>query len=301
MGSMSTPLPHSATQVPDGTKPESRGKRFARGGAQAQLLAARYCRPYADVWRRHLAWQTVGRVMDGSGGGRGWSALRSQVSSKRRALPLAGRGRPAPQGPCPADLLSAVGAWGRALIPAGATVVLLDDGECAGTARQATRQVAGWSYVGRTAMRTTAAWAGTPLRRDTLGAWLTPGRLLERKHGHGTREVEGPMMVRCGGAKGEQEPLYVVRQMAPAEAACRWYEKRFRRATLCADQKSRGCHIPKAPMAEAQRLARLCMVAGCAYIWGMYCGSVCAKEQWWPIVHRRQRCDLSLFQLGIRL
>ena len=30
VGSKSTPLPHIATHVPDGTKPESRVKRFAR-------------------------------------------------------------------------------------------------------------------------------------------------------------------------------------------------------------------------------------------------------------------------------
>jgi hypothetical protein len=36
------------------------------------------------------------------------------------------------------------------------------------------------------------------------------------------------------------------------------------------------------------------------YIWIVYLGSVCEKDQWRPIIHRRKRCDLSLFQLGIR-
>jgi hypothetical protein len=30
-------------------------------------------------------------------------------------------------------------------------------------------------------------------------------------------------------------------------------------------------------------------------------GGECEKDQWSPIVHRKKRCDLSLFQLGIRL
>jgi hypothetical protein len=33
----------------------------------------------------------------------------------------------------------------------------------------------------------------------------------------------------------------------------------------------------------------------------VYVGSVGEKEQWRHIIHRRQRCDLSLFQLGLRL
>jgi hypothetical protein len=35
-------------------------------------------------------------------------------------------------------------------------------------------------------------------------------------------------------------------------------------------------------------------------IWVVYLGSVCEKEQWRHIIHRRTRCDLSLFQLGLR-
>jgi hypothetical protein len=33
----------------------------------------------------------------------------------------------------------------------------------------------------------------------------------------------------------------------------------------------------------------------------VYLGSICEKEQWTPIIHRRKRCDLSLFQWGLRL
>ncbi len=90
----------------------------------------------------------------------------------------------------------------REMIPEGATVVLLGDGAFDGTALQATLHAAGWSYACRTAMRTTATWDGTPFRRDTLGACLKPGRLIERKHVHGTREAYGPIMVRCCWAKG---------------------------------------------------------------------------------------------------
>jgi hypothetical protein len=88
--------------------------------------------------------------------------------------------------------------------------------------------------------------------------------------------------------------------MATAEAACRLSEKRFRIETFFADQKSRGFHIHTSHMSEVQRLSRLLIAACLAYIWVVYLGSVCEKEQWRPIIHRRTRGDLSLFQLGLR-
>ena len=89
--------------------------------------------------------------------------------------------------------------------------------------------------------------------------------------------------------------------MATAEEACRWYEKRFRIETFFSDQKSRGFHIHKSHISDVQRLSRLLIAACLAYIWVVYLGSVCEKDGWRPIIHRRKRCDLSLFQLGLRL
>jgi len=93
VGGKSTQLPHIATKVPDGTKPESRVKRFARWCDNAHILEEVYFLPYADVLLRHLAVQTVVLVMDGSGVGRGCTALMLHVVYKGRALPLAWRVR----------------------------------------------------------------------------------------------------------------------------------------------------------------------------------------------------------------
>jgi hypothetical protein len=88
--------------------------------------------------------------------------------------------------------------------------------------------------------------------------------------------------------------------MATAEAACRGDEKRFRIETFFADQKSRGFPMHTSHMSDVQRLSRLFIAACLAYIWVVYLGSVGAKEQWRHIIHRRTRCDVSLFQLGLR-
>jgi hypothetical protein len=300
VGSKSTQLPHIAAKVPNGTKPESRVKRFARWLDNAHVLEEVYFLPYAEVLLRHLALQTVVLVMDGSGVGRGCTALMIHVVYKGRALPLAWRVRQAPKGHFPEELHIALVTLIRELIPAGTQVVLLGDGEFDGTRLQQTLQQAGWSYACRTATSTVATWAGETFRLDALGACLKPGRLIELKEVHYTREAYGPIMVLCCWAKGYHEPLYLVSNMATAEAACRLYEKRFRIETFFSDQKSRGFHIHKSHISDVQRLSRLLIATCLAYIWIVYLGSVCEKEQWRHIIHRRQRCDLSLFQLGLR-
>jgi hypothetical protein len=222
VGSKSTQLPHIATKVPDGTKPESRGKRFARWCDNAHILEEMYCLPYADVLLRHLALQTVVLVMDGSGVGRGCTALMIHVVYKGRALPLAWRVRPAPKGHFPEELPIALVALMRGLRPAGVQVVLLGEGEVDGTRLQHTLQQAGWAYACRTATSTVATWESETFRLDALGACLKPGRLIELKAVHCTREAYGPILVLGWWAKGYQEPLYVVSNRATAEEACRW-------------------------------------------------------------------------------
>ena len=90
--------------MPNGTKPESRVKRFARWFDNDHILEEVYFLPYADLLLRHCALQTLVLVMDGSVAGRGCMALMIHVVSKGRALPLAWRVRQGPKGHFPEDL-----------------------------------------------------------------------------------------------------------------------------------------------------------------------------------------------------
>jgi len=261
VGGKSTQLPHIATKVSDGSKPESRVKRFARWLDNERILEEMYFLPYAESLLTHLALETL----------------------------------------VPEDLHIAVVELMREVIPEGATVVFLGDGEFAGTTLQATLNEAGWSYACRTALSTVATWEGVTFRLDTLGACSKPGTLIELKEVQFTRGAYGPVMVLSCWAKGYQEPLYLVSNMDAAEEACRYYQKRFRIETFFSDQKSRGFHLHKSHISDPQRLSRLLIAACLAYIWIIYLGSLCEKEGWRNVIHRRDRCDVSLFQLGLRL
>jgi Transposase DDE domain len=300
VASKSTQLPKVAAKVPDGAKPESRVKRFTRWLDNERILEEVYFLPYAEILLAHLAIEPLVLVMDGSVVGCGCVALMIHVLYKGRALPLAWRVRQGPKGHFPEALHIALVELVRACLPEGTSVVLLGDGEFDGTTLQKTLHEAGWGYACRTAQSTVATWAGETFRLDALGTCSKPGTLIELQDVKITRDAYGPIMVLCCWAKGYQEPLYLLSNLATAEDACRLYQKRFRIETFFSDQKSRGFHLHKSHISDPQRLSRLLIAACLAYIWMIYLGSLCEKDGWLIIIHRKDRCDLSLFQLGLR-
>jgi hypothetical protein len=89
--------------------------------------------------------------------------------------------------------------------------------------------------------------------------------------------------------------------MASADEACRLDATRFRIAPFFSDQKRRGCHRHQSPLSDPTRLARWLIAACFASLWSMYRGALGAQDGWSSVLHRGDRCDLSVFQLGLRL
>ncbi len=46
---------------------------------------------------------------------------------------------------------------------------------------------------------------------------------------------------------------------------------------------------------------RLLMASCLAYVWLVYLGVCALQDEWLRRLHRQDRCDLSLFRLGLRL
>jgi hypothetical protein len=301
VASKSTQLPKVASHVPDGTKPESRVKRFARWVDTDTITEEVYFFPYAQVLLAQLALQTLVLVIDGSVVGRRCVALMVHVVYKGRALPLAWLVRQGKKGHFPEDLHLTLIEQVHRQIPVGAQVVVLGDGEFDGTTLQHTMQDYHWSYGVRTGSNITVMWDGEPFRCETVASCIKPGTLVELTDVRVTQAAYGPVMLICCWAKGYKEPLHLITNMASAEETCRCYAKRFRIETFFSDQKSRGFHLHKSHIADQHRLSRLLIAACLAYTLIIYLGALCIEQGWTSIIHRRHRCDLSLFQLGLRL
>lgn len=301
VGSKSSQLPSIATKIADRSKPESRIKRLSRWLDNEHIKEEVYFLPYAEMLLQGLALETLVLVMDGSGVGRGCCALMLHVVYHGRALPLSWVVRECPKGHAPEALHIELVELVSEIVPEGTKVVFLGDGEFDGIHLQDTMNDLGWFYACRTAKSTVATWEEVTFHLNLLGDSIKPGMLIELKEVQFTRDAYGPVMVLCCWAKGEVEPLYLVSNMSLAEQAIQYYQKRFRIETFFSDQKSRGFNIQKSHLEDGQRLSRLLIATCLAYIWIVYLGSLCKAEGWQSVIHRKSRCDLSLFQLGLRL
>jgi hypothetical protein len=116
----------------------------------------------------HLAFQTLVLVLDGSVVGRGCVALMLHVVYKGRALPLAWVVRHGKKGHLPEALPRALLQQVQELIPPGAQVVVLGDGEFDGTDFQQALQAAGWASGCRSGSPVTAWWNGRTFRLETV-------------------------------------------------------------------------------------------------------------------------------------
>ena len=289
-----------ARKAPDQSKVESRVKRFSRCVQNEQVTLETYFLPFAEILLTSLVSSgPLLLVMDGSEVGRQCLALMVSVIYKKRALPLAWVVVKGSKGHFPEqthrDLLDQV----KAIVPAESDVIFVGDGEFDGLGLQADIEASGWSYACRTAHNRWICEEETWFQLNELG--LEPGDQVILKAVSFTKQAYGPVLVVAWWEPGYQEPIYLVSNFELAAEALYWYPKRFRIETFFSDQKSRGFHLDKSHIADPQRLARLMIAACLAYIWIIYLGAVAVEDRWVSVIHRTDRCDLSLFQLGLRL
>ena len=299
VGSRQTHLPAIASKVPDATKRESRIKRFQRFLTNPQVTAERYFLPFAQELIESLAHCPLVLVIDGSHVGRGCLALVVSLVYQGRALPIAWLVVAQRKGHVAAATHLALLHEVHALVPPETTVIFLGDGEFDGPSLQAELTRLGWSYVCRTAKNIQVQSDGEWLELADL--YLEPGQWIGLPDVRMTGQGYGPVLVIVWWGRDHREPLYLVTNLELVAEACWWYRKRFRIETFFSDQKSRGFHLQRSHLADPARLARLLLAACVAYLWIIYLGLRAQRDGWVARIHRTDRCDLSLFQLGLAL
>ena len=300
VGSKSTNLPAIAGKIPDGTKRESRVKRFSRWVKNERISADVYFLPYADALLESLsAYCTLLLAVDGSEVGRKCMALMVSVIYKKRALPLAWIVVKGKKGHLSEETHVQLMEQVQAIIPEGADVIVVGDGEFDGITLQATLDSFGWQYACRTAKNTQLGVEGESFSFQEVA--VQPGECIGLPDVTFTHEAYGPVLVIAWWKTGYEAPIYLVTNMELVPEACHWYAKRFTIETFFSDEKSRGFNLHKSHISDPERLARLMIAACLAYIWIVYLGVIAKRNGWVKIIHRTDRCDLSLFQLGLNL
>jgi len=298
--SQSCQLPKMASKVPGNVHPDSRTKQMSRWVQNDGILFDLYFLPFVQPLLEGLAAaRPLVFIMDGSTVARGCVTLMVSLLYGKRALPIAWLVIEGVKGHFPAATHVALLREVRALVPETAPAFFLGDGEFDSPELQAEVNGYGWAYVCRTAKNIQICVAGEWLSLADLN--VQRGQREFRKRAGFTQAAYGPVTVIAWWDARYDEPIYLVSNLTSVAAACGWYQKRMRIETFFSDQKSRGFQLNKSHLSDPARVARLMLAACWAYLWVIYLGTLAQHDGWQPLIHRRHRCDLSLFQLGLRL
>lgn len=281
-----------------GRKNESLIGRFRRWVKHEAITPEAIWLPFARAVLQGLGPVPLTVVLDGTVAGRGCVVLMASLVYRGRAIPLLWTVVKGKKGHLPAASHCALIERLREVIPTDATVVLLGDGEFDGIELQTSLRAAGWEYVCRTASNITIyaqersfAVGDLPLARGESVAIADVEMTLVRY---------GPVQVIGVWDASEDAPLYLITSLADADQAVEQYRLRFRIECMFANHKSRGFHIHKSHLANPVRLARLLIATSLAYLWVHAVAAFAQAQGWLAQFHRTDRCDLSLFQIGIR-
>jgi hypothetical protein len=293
-------LPTIADHAPShGATQESVIKRFRRFLQHDAHTVDSWSLPVAHALLAALAHQPIQLVMDGSAVGRGCLALMLSVVYHGRALPLAWVVVAAPKGHFPEATHRALLARVQPLLPPAATVIFLGDGEFDGVDLQADLRRYGWGYVCRTATSILITAYGVEFAVGAVAPGL--GEALAVTPAWMTAARYGPISLLAIWEPPAEHPLYLITNLSDLDAAVAHYRQRAHIETFFSDQKSRGFHLHQSHLRDPARLGRLVIAACLAYLWVVYLGVCARRDNWLALIHRPDRCDLSLFRLGLRL
>ena len=300
IGSRKTNLPQMAAQAPaNGTMQDSLAKRFSRWINNNRVEQELYFFPYTEALLACFSHLPLTLVIDGSAVGRGGVALIISLVYKKRALPLAILVKARKKGHfAETDHIELVEKV-HALMPKRQDVTFLGDGEFDGVELLECVEGYGWNFVCRTAKNSLITEHGLTFQLQTRS--ISQDHLRHFEDVDFTQDAYGPVQAIIWWENGYEEPLYLIANIPDPMRAGHLYKRRFSIETFFSDQKSRGFHIHKSHLSDPDRLLRLMIPACLAYIFIVYLGIITQEMGYTCFIHRLKRCDLSLFQLGLRI
>ena len=297
--SKSVKLADVAGEIPGSGKEESQIMQLRRWLKNEKVDVDLFYLPFIEVLIRCLATQTLVLAIDGSTTAQGCITLMVSMIYKGRSLPLLWVTRKGKKGHFPQDMHIELIKSVQAIIPEGTNVICLGDGEFDGADWLSTIEGFGWEYACRTANNAILYEEGEEFTFKDICP--EQGSMTEISAVEFTRKRSIVVRAVVYWGKKYKNPIYLVTNLPTGGEAFNWYRKRFRIETLFSDLKGRGFNLQKSGLRSPERVSRLIMAAALAYIWIVYLGELALDKGWDKIIHRKDRCDLSLFTLGMRL
>ena len=300
--SRSVYLSRIAGKIPGKPKLLSFIQRLSRFLANPAIDVRAWYEPVARSWlvsqASHL--QQVRLIVDGTKVGFTHQLLIVSLAYRRRAIPIGWTWVKQIKGHATAEAHLALLAYVQSLLPEGIAVLLV--GDCEFGAVDVLKQLDQWHWdfvlrqTGRTHVclpadmewRDFGSWVEKPGQSSWLGAgWLTQSKIY-------------PVNLLAHWKVGEEEPWCLATNLPDQRITLQAYARRMWIEEMFGDLKRHGFDLECTMLRQADKLSRLTLAVVLLYVWSLSIGTRTIQNSQREQVDRKDRRDLSIFQIGLR-
>ena len=300
--SRSVSLSKIAGKVISTAKNVSTVRRLSRFLASSAVDVRSWYRSTAKAWLVAQA-QQVGEIrliVDGTKIGYGYQLLMVSLAYRHRAVPIAWTWVRHVRGHSSAEKQIILLKYVRSLISQKTPVFLVGDSEFGSIAVLHQLKQWRWFFVLRQK-------GNTGLWLDERTGWQRLDRLAQKAgqsawclNGYLTQSDIFPVTVLIHWQKGEKEPWCLATNLPDATLTLRYYRRRMWIEEMFADFKKHGFDLESTMLRNSPRLSRLTLAVAFLYVWLLSVGSRTVRAGLRHFVDRKDRRDLSIFQIGLR-
>jgi hypothetical protein len=240
-------------------------------------------------------------ILDGTKIGFGHQLLMVGLAYRRRSIPIAWTWVKQTRGHSPARIILALLTYVRQLLPKGIAVLLV--GDCEFGSIEVLRQLEAWrwDYVLRQKAATQVCLAqetewkdfGSHIDKTGQSFWLGAAWLTESKIHFTNLLIHWKI--------GEKEPWCLATNLPDRPMALKGYARRMWIEEMFGDLKKHGFDLESTMLHNFVRLSRLTLAVALLYVWLISTGTQAIQDGLRHLVDRRDRRDLSIFQIGWRI
>lgn len=300
--SHSVSLSKIAGKVISTAKNVSTVRRLSRFLASSAIDVRSWYRAIAKAWLQSQI-QQVGEIrliVDGTKIGFGHQLLMVSLAYRRRAVPIAWSWVRHVRGHSSGKQQISLLKYVRSLIPQTAPVFVVGDSEFGSIA--ILRQLEQWR------------WFFVLRQKGNTGLWINEQTGWQRMEtfaphvGESTwcpnscltqSEIQ-PVSALIHWQVGEKEPWCLATNLPDASLTLRYYRRRMWTEEMFADFKKHGFDLENTMLRNPPRLSRLTLAVAFLYVWLLSVGSHTIRAGLRHFVDRKDRRDLSIFQIGLR-
>ena len=300
--SRSVTLSKVASKIPGKAKLLSTFRRLERFLNNPAIRVREWYEPIAKEWLARQ-WAVIGEVhliVDGTKVGFGHQLLMVALAYRKRAIPIAWTWVKHVRGHSSGSTQLALLAYVKNLLPSGATVFIVGDTEFGPVKVLKQLQNWHWFYVLRQ-KSDTSVWSVIDQQWQPFGSYI-------QKAGQtiwlGTREFSQTHIYSVNllayWKNGEKEPWLLATNLPGLPMALRFYKRRMWVEEMFGDLKGHGFDLESTMLHSFVRLSRLTLAVAFLYVWMVSSGVKIIHAGLRHLVDRKDRRDLSIFQIGLR-